>query len=109
MKKKIFIDFDGVINDYSGWKDGEMNNPKEGALDFIKELNLNYDIWIFSSRDRQKIQEWLIKYRFDKYIKGVTNIKEPAYVYIDDRGIRFDGNYKKLTSEINKFRPYWKK
>lgn len=55
MKKRIFIDFDGVINNYSGWKNSEMFEPKEGALDFIKELSLNYEIWIFTARNKEKI------------------------------------------------------
>ena len=108
-KKTIYIDFDGVINNYSGWKDGELFEPKDGSLDFIKELALNYEIRVFTTRNREDIWKWLIKYNFDPYIQDVTNKKEPAYVYIDDRGIRFDGDYEKLMSDVQNFQPYWKK
>lgn len=67
MKKKIFIDFDGVLNDYSGWKDGEIFKPKDGALCFIKEISLNYEIWIFTTREKGKVWKWLKKYHFNKY------------------------------------------
>lgn len=108
MKKKIFIDFDGVINDYHGWQNGTMPAPKEGALEFVKELSANYELCIFTSRNCEEVLKWLENHHFKKYIKTVTNQKEPAHIYIDDRGIRFDGDYQKLSSEINEFSPYWK-
>jgi hypothetical protein len=100
MKKKIYINFDVLINNHSYWKDEELFEPKDGALDFIQEINLNYEILIFTTREPELIWKWLIKYGFDKYIKEVTNKKEPVYVYIDDRGINFNGDYTKLSSDI---------
>lgn len=105
--RRIFIDFDGVINNYLGWQENEMYEPKEGALEFVKELAINYEIWVFTTRNRESVLKWLSDFGFEKHIKDVTNKKEPAYVYIDDRGIRFDGDYEKLMSEVNDFKPYW--
>ena len=30
-----------------------------------------------------------------------------ALAYIDDRGIRFDGDYNKALAQIKDFKPYW--
>ena len=45
----------------------------------------------------------------DKYVENVTNIKEPAYLIIDDRCINFKGDYKRLKKEIEKFNVWYKK
>ncbi len=108
MKKKVYIDFDGVINNYSEWKEGELFEPRDGALEFIRKISSDYEIWIFTTRDREIIWKWLIKHHFDTFIQDVTNQKEPAYVYIDDRGINFNGDYGKLTTDLKGFQPYWK-
>lgn len=52
---------------------------------------------------------WIKENRLDKYIKDVTNNKIPAFLYIDDRSINFNGNYEELICKINTFRPYWEK
>ena len=44
----------------------------------------------------------------DKYFKDVTSVKIPAYIYLDDRTIRFDGDYDKTTADIEEFRVHWK-
>ena len=41
-------------------------------------------------------------------LEDVTNIKEPAFVYIDDRAIKFDGDFSKTITEIENFKPHWK-
>ena len=43
-----------------------------------------------------------------KSILAVTNEKPKAIAYIDDRAIKFDGNYDNLYNEINDFKPHWK-
>jgi len=51
---------------------------------------------------------WLIENNIDKYFKEVTNLKLPAYIYIDDRAIKFNGDFKALCNEIAGFLVYWK-
>ncbi len=109
MKKKIYVDFDGVINNYTGWRDGELFEPRDGALDFIQKISVDYEIWIFTVRDPETIWKWLIKYHFDPFIQDVTNKKEPAHLYIDDRGVNFNGDYEKLKHDMTHFKPYWQK
>ena len=109
MKKKIiYVDFDGVLNEYKGWMGKEnLFKPRKGVEDFLKDLSENYIIYIFTAREMRKVEVWLMKYKLLIYISNITNIKEPAHAYIDDRAIRFDGDYSKILSELEGFKPYW--
>lgn len=102
-KKRIVFDFDGVIHKYSkGWQDGSIyDEPVEGIKEVIDYLRQNYEVVIVSSRStqlkgREAMQEWLNKYniKVDQILAG----KPPAFIYIDDRGYKFDGT--KLHSLI---------
>ena len=90
---KISIDFDGVICKRQGIptiRDWESNSePMEGALDAIVLLkSLGHKVWIFTANHEQdKVRSWLKKNGFPEL--KITNIKEPAQDYIDDRAIRF--------------------
>ena len=53
--------------------------------------------------------KWLVENELDKFVTDVTNVKEPAYLHIDDRCICFNGNFEKTLNEINNFSVYWKK
>ena len=51
----------------------------------------------------------------DKSLKGnsnffadITNTKDLAWLYIDDRCLNFDGNYSRLKKQINNFKPWYK-
>ena len=108
-KKKIFLDFDGVLNTYNGWQgENELFEPMPYAKEFLKRLSERYEIYVFTARNREKVYKWLIKYFFDDYIYDVTNKKEPAYLYIDDRALKFDGDYMEILKEIDNFKPHWK-
>jgi FMN phosphatase YigB (HAD superfamily) len=108
MKKKIYIDFDDVLSNYDDWEEvRNLSMPKKGANNFIEKLSKNYKIYIFTTKDREIVYKWLIRHHFDDYIEDVTNKKEFAFVYIDDRAIKFNGNYSKMLTELKKIKPYW--
>ena len=108
MKKKLFIDFDGVLNTYKGWQgDDELYEPMPNTKEFLKNLSERYEVYIFTTRDREPVCKWLIRYHLDNYIKDVTNKKKPAFLYIDDRALTFGGDYRKTLEEIEKFSPHW--
>ncbi len=109
FKKTILIDLDGVLNTYDGKYD-EQNIPpiKEGAQDFLKELSKAYKIVIFTTRNRLKASKWLIKNKLDEYVHDITNVKEPSYLIIDDRCIKFNGNYTETKNKINQFKVWYK-
>ena len=109
FKKTILIDLDGVLNTYTGNFDENVIPPiKDGALEFIKNLSVNYKIKIFTTRNRLLASEWAINNGLKDYVDDITNVKEPSYLLIDDRCIQFDGDYKKLQSQIDNFNVWYK-
>lgn len=41
IKKTICVDFDGVLNEYDGYEEGDLGEPLTGSKEFIKELRKN--------------------------------------------------------------------
>jgi len=106
--KNLCVDFDGVLNTYTGWQgNDELYSPKDGVKEFLQELAANYKICIFSTRNQTLIENWLEKYDLKKYVFKITDKKEPAYAYIDDRGIKFEGDYLKTIKELKNFKTHW--
>jgi len=108
-KKTIMIDLDGVLNNYVEYDANLIPEIKKGAFEFIKKLykTNNYELILYTTRNIKMSYEWLIKNNLDKYFSNITNIKEPAHIYIDDRAINFSGDYNKTFKEINNFKVYW--
>ena len=102
--KTISIDFDGVIHKSSkGFYDGTIyDDPVEGSLQAIKILSQKYKIIIFTCKAKKNrplinnktgeelVWEWLIKHGYSKYISEITAEKPRAFIYIDDRGYKFE-------------------
>ena len=110
FKKTILFDLDGVLNTYDGNYDKDCIPPiKDGAYNLIKELSKDYKIVIFTTRNLLIASKWAVANGLDEYVENVTNIKEPAYLIIDDRCINFDGDYKKLKERIKNFEVWYKK
>lgn len=109
-KKTIMIDLDGVLDNYSTYDKDSIPEIKIGAVDFIERLDKTgkYELILFTTRSAKLATEWLIKNKIDKYFKDVTNVKYPAYIYLDDRAIQFRGDYETTFDEIEKFNVYWK-
>lgn len=109
-RKKLLIDLDGVLNQYSGKYEEKIIPPvKEGAREFLEELyNADYELVIFTTRDKLLAEKWLEENSLAGFITSVTNVKEPAFLVIDDRCICFNGDFKDTTDKINNFRAYWK-
>lgn len=109
FKKKILIDLDGVLNTYDGNYDSKIiPPPKDGAEEFLKELNKTAELYLFTSRNLLLASKWLQTNKIDKYFKDITNVKIPAFLSVDDRTINFKGDYKTALKEIIEFKPYWK-
>lgn len=109
-RKTVAIDFDGVLNNYTGWKgDNDLSTPKSGINYFLKKISDEYDIVIFTCRDMSKVRDWLQTYDLDKYIRAVTMTKPKAYVYIDDRAITYNGHYDEVLEKLETFKTWWEK
>lgn len=118
IKKRIFkenqtfyrvcLDFDGVLNNYQGYDGDNLYAPKDGVELFLKALKqVCYKVVILTARNTHTVMKWLKSYNLDGYIDEVTRVKPPAEVYIDDRGLKFNGNYMELLNELSVFKPYW--
>jgi len=107
-KKIISIDFDGVLNDYNGnYSNDTLPSLKKGASTFLKKLSKNYTITIFTARDKDSVSNWLKENNLIKYIKDITNTKNPfSSIILDDRAICFEGDFKKAYRQIMAFKPY---
>lgn len=104
----IAIDFDGVMNKYKGWRgDKVLYKPQANLLKFIRKVYKNYDIVIFTCRDVKTVYAWIDEYNLRDYILSVTNLKPQAFVYIDDRAIRFNGDYEEVLKELKEFKVWW--
>ena len=105
----MLIDLDGVLNNYNKYTN-DIPEIKKGAEEFIKSLYNpdEYELVLFTTRNKLQALHWLIENNLDKYFKDVTNVKIPAYLHIDDRAIRFNGDFNEALVEISNFKPYWK-
>lgn len=109
MKKTVCLDFDGVLNTYTGWKgEDELFLPRPGLEAFLQSLrDGGYHIVVHSTRSAEKIAEWLSGHGIANLVDSVTDVKPPAIAYIDDRAIRFDGDYSSAFQQLEDFRAYW--
>jgi len=109
FKKTILLDLDGVLNCYDGkYQENFIPTIREGAEDFVKKLYENYQIILFTTRDKNLTTNWVKENRLEKYFSEITNIKKPAFLLIDDRCIKFNGNYNDLLDNIENFKVWYK-
>ena len=109
FKKTILIDLDGVLNTYDGKYDkNHIPSIKDGAREFLKDLNEIYRVVIFTSRNLYLASKWVVENSLDEFISDVTNIKEPSYLIIDDRCEKFEGDYQELRNKIDNFKVWYK-
>jgi hypothetical protein len=114
--KTIAIDLDGVILEYvDPWNGPDhFGAPLPGAVEAITKLkNLGYEIAIYTTRNnslaahnqghdafcltakvREKLDEYGIPYDF------ISVFKPLARYYIDDRAVRFSGDWQNTLHEI---------
>lgn len=116
----IAVDFDGVIHSYtSGWQGAHIipDPPVAGAIDFLEYLTHDgtaANVVIFSSRARTwrgrlAIRAWLRQHSGNSWnectgSRGIESIKvvamkPAAAVYLDDRAVRFEGQFPELRHQ----------
>lgn len=81
-KKTICVDFDGVLNEYNGYEEGNLGEPLSASKEFIRQLRKKYKVVILTSRPKEQVIDWLNNNGFPSM--EVTNRKIPAVAYIDD-------------------------
>lgn len=113
MKKRLLIDFDGVIHSYiTKWNGGLIvDPPMENAFEMLSKYLDNFSVWIFSTRCEtqvgiEAIKTWFINNDFLRVHElKYTYEKLPAHLLIDDRSFQFKGVFP-TVEEINNFEPY---
>jgi hypothetical protein len=127
-KPIICVDFDGVIHSYErGWQNGEIyGTVVPGFFEWVERVRDHFKLVIYSSRSKDDdgvtaMGVWLHKQRNDWIKAGgqrnptevleieFAHEKPPAFLTIDDRAIRFDGDWSApdLSAEaLRGFKPW---
>lgn len=109
-RRTVCLDFDGVVHSYrSGWSGaGSIPDPPIHGTDrAIARLRKEYRVVIHSARcsseeGRRAIESWLKKHRIE--VDEVCEHKPPAFVYIDDRALKFTGDWGETMNQLSEFR-----
>jgi hypothetical protein len=114
-KQTVVLDFDGVIHSYSsGWKGADVipDPPTPGCREAIAVLREKYQVVVVSSRCHQPggieaVKVWLTLH--DIGVDDVTNDKPPHIVVVDDRALRFTGDWQAVIDGIPEASVPWNK
>lgn len=110
----IAIDFDGTIHRYSkGWCSGKIYDfPERGVARAIRRLReAKYKVVIHSPRavgrsyegkwqesQRAEMRDWLELYGIE--YDEITATKPEAFAYIDDKAIRYNGDWNAILNDL---------
>ena len=120
-KPILCLDFDGVIHSYkSGWKGVDVipDPPVKGVWGWIGDALEYFEIHVYSSRSseesgRRAIYEYIAKHGGPSLAAKLAypNEKPRAFLTIDDRCVRFDGDWReqRFNPEILRaYEPWYK-
>lgn len=122
-KLTICVDFDGVLHNYTSYNEGRLNDPVPGAAAALRILKrMGHTIIIHTTRGEDEISSWLSKngFVYDHFNRNPEDTELPyptgnpgkprADVYIDDRGMTFNGIWDgNFINQIVSFRPWNKR
>jgi hypothetical protein len=111
QQKTVCVDFDGVLAEYQGWMGPEiLGAPRAGAMFFLKSLcEMGFRVVVLTTRDPEKVGEWLERYGYQHFVDRVTREKPPALAYIDDRALCFRGDFTETLVALRAFKPFWRR
>lgn len=114
-RQRIAIDFDGVLHSYCSGYNGVLptDPPTPGAVEFCEYLlSSGYEVVVHTARMSEEyhvkdeaeagIREWFRKHGFPAEVAEgvVTNEKPAACLYLDDRGLRFNGDFGEVRNAL---------
>jgi len=109
MALTVAIDFDGCLHPYThGWTGHTPADepPGPGTVDFLMMCkSRGFDLVVFSCRadhddGERGIRDWLARYGLTDFFSDVTNVKPVACAYVDDRAVRFDGDWMTVLADV---------
>lgn len=128
FKPILCIDFDGVIHSYErGWQNGEIyGSVVPGFFEWAEKAAQLFELVIYSSRSKDEamftaMSLWFVDQRKKWRTSGgrheidmplefsFTHEKPAAFLTIDDRAVRFDGNWSAIElspENLRQFKPW---
>jgi len=105
----VCVDFNGVLDAYTGWRgDEHFDPPREGAREFLAALRQRgYRIIIFTTRYDRDVWRWVDTHALRELVDEVTDRKPAAHVFVDDRAVCFRGNFDATLKDIDAFSAHW--
>ena len=109
-RDRICIDFDNVIHLWNPRQSIALvkGDPVPGAKEAIALLREKYEVVVLTARatkGKKAIARWLKEQGI--VVDGITSVKPPALIYVDDRAVHFYGDWAETLRDIQQFRA-WK-
>lgn len=113
MYPAVALDLDGVLAEYHGWTgDATPLDPYPHTRIMMEHMvDAGYKLYVLTARrtrDLVLVDKWVYEHGFEDLLWFVTNIKHPAVAYVDDNGVRFEGNPARTFHLVQDSRPWWK-
>jgi haloacid dehalogenase-like hydrolase len=111
QRPTVCVDLDGVLNTFDIWRGPEhFHALRPGAREFLERLKgAGYRVVVLTCRWHEWASEWLAEHDLAAFVDEVTDRKPPAHAYVDDRAVRFEGDFDRTLDDIVRLRPFWDK
>ena len=123
-RHSIAVDFDGVIHQFISPWTGDPEHipdpPVQGAIEWLEKMVDDYDVYIFTCRllasNRSQVERamrgWFRKHDASQTLVRALRFcyeKPHVMVYLDDRGMRFEGTFPTVEEIVAASIPWNKK
>jgi len=111
IRLTVAVDFDGVLHPYTDGYTGPIpadEPPSPGAHLFLEDLtDQGYRVVVYSARaasvvGKRAIHDWLLKHGLARHVSDISSFKPVAVAYVDDRAVRFDGDFARCALEVQR-------
>lgn len=120
MPKDICIDLDGTILKYDGWiNESTFGEVLPNAIKVLTELKANgYIVIVYTTRSNKDLIAQYLNSKDVPYDYINENPNQPlnaiggkpiADIYVDDRGLQFQGNWDETLTQILSFKTWQEK